>query len=119
MRCFQHGLKIFPAGRPKFPDIDIFLIDENYQYAEEETRLRWPGDPLPYGALERVVIVPFGHLMLYSLSDIDARKLLDDTYGKNWLTTVDKTHDHLYKRFYHYKSLLLVDNSCARHSAHP
>lgn len=118
IRDFWHGMKIFRAGRPFLPDVDIFTVGDDYQYAQERTRLRWPGDPLPFGSLQRLHLVPFGHLMLSSVCDTDARQLLDDTYGEHWATTADKTHDHLYHQLYEHQGLVLLDIGCAYHSSH-
>lgn len=119
MRGFWHGIKLFRPGLPHFPDVDVFMVNDDYQYMLERTRLRWPGEPLPFRSLDRVRLVRFGHLMLFSVWGADARKLLDDSYGRDWATTVDKTHDHLYKQPCRYGRLVLVDFSHARHSSHP
>jgi hypothetical protein len=118
IRDFWYGIKKNRFGRPHFPDVDIFIVGDDYQYTIERARLRWPGNPLPYGSLQRLHLVPFGHLMLWSVCDTDTRQCLADTYGEDWSTTADKTHDHLYKQPYQYTGLTLVDIGCAHHSLH-
>ena len=92
-----------------YPFVDIFLINDigsRYEYTTEQARKLWPQEPLPYGCFDRLVDVPFGHLMLRGLSSTDAKRHLDDNYGKDWPYVAWREYDH-----YYYKG---VSNACIK-----
>jgi len=83
--------------RHPHPFVDIFVLNDtgsSYDYPTEEARGYWPQIALPYGCLDRLVDVQFGHLILRGLSTKDVKQHLDDNYGKDWPHVAWREWDH-------------------------
>lgn len=114
-----------PFDQYPYPFVDIFLVHDTgtrYELTTDEAREYWPQNPLPYGCFNRLVDVPFGHLMLRGLTPKDSIQHLDEQYGKDWPSVARRDVDH-----YFYENVPTVDVSLkeeinrrpARHSKHP
>jgi lipopolysaccharide cholinephosphotransferase len=82
----------------RIPFVDIFLMDNEfnkYVYITESAKIYFPGEPLPFGCFQRLIDVPFGHLILRGLNFDDAKQHLNENLGTDWNEVAWRDFDHV------------------------
>lgn len=108
-----------------YPFVDIFLLKDtgsSYEYITDAARRYWPQTPLPYGCFNRLIDVPFGHLLLRGMTPEDTRTHLDDNYGKDWSYVAWREFDHFFYEHVSDSRFTLKEEKArrpARHSKDP
>ena len=119
------GAKPRPLDQYPYPFVDIFLIKDTgctYEYVTEGARRYWPQKPLPYGCFNRLIDVPFGHLILRGMNGEDTRDHLDENYGKDWPFIAWREFDHFFYENVTDSRVALKEEKArrpARHSNYP
>ena len=114
-----------PLDNYSYPFVDIFLIKDTgftYEYVTEGARQYWPQKPLPYGCFNRLIDVPFGHLVLRGMTTENVREHLDENYGKDWPFIAWREFDHFFYENVTDSRVALKDEKArrpARHSKYP
>lgn len=98
------GLKVYKKGA-QTNGLDLFpykkrLIDgqERYALAREDAFKSWPMDYFELEALDKLSLINFAHLKIYSAPLNYSIKALDRVYGSDWYTHTYKIYDHVQSR---------------------